>query len=159
MHLPDGKLPGYYAQIVKGIADKVSLFDRYRELLVLEKEQDMAPVLELLRHYNATWDECELILLPELGVEPGGLYADYIFETRSGRLFADMALTSAFRLTKTKPEAEYAPALQQLEEHLIATVQENETWYLIDRQLSELADRIAVAYNCGTAWWQPSPNG
>jgi hypothetical protein len=153
MHLPDGKIPGFYAQIVKGIADRAPLFDRYKELLIFESEEHLPPVLELLNKYKVTSERCELLLLPPEGLVQGDLYEDYAIVTRNENVYVDLALTALFSLNKAKPEAELAPALLQLKEHLIGTLSiDNAAVYLIDRQLTELAERIAVAYGCGVAW-------
>lgn len=153
MHLPDGKLPGFYAQIVKGIAERATLFDRYKELLVFDSEEAIPPVLELLAHYRVSSEHCELVLLPSDGLEQGELYEDYAIVTRNENVFVDLALVALFSLNAAKPDAEPAPALLQLKEHLIGSLTKNGLEiHLIDRQLSELAERIAKAYGCGVEW-------
>lgn len=153
MHLPDGKLPGFYAQIVKGIAERAPLFDRYKELLIFESDIHLPPVIELLEHYRVSSDRCELILLPSDGMEQGELYEDYAIVTRNENIFADLAQTAVFSLNAAKPDAEPAPALLQLKEHLIGSITtDGLTVYLIDRQLAELAERIAKAYKCDANW-------
>ena len=149
MLLPEGKLPGFYAQIVKGIAARAPLFDRVKELLVFADAGHLSAVRELLDHYKVAAEPVDLLLLPETGVEPGALYADYAIESASGNVYVDLAYAFAFRLTPARPDAEPDPALRQLEEHLIATVDHSEErWLLVDRSLDELAERIAAAYGC-----------
>ncbi len=153
MQLPAGKIPGFYAQIVKGIAERAPLFDRFKELLIFDSEEHLPPVLDLLKHYKVYSERCELLLLPQEGLEQGDLYEDYAIVTLNENVYADLALTALFTLNKTKPEAEPAPALLQLKEHLIGTLSiGGDSVYMIDRQLTELAERIASAYECSVTW-------
>lgn len=161
MTLPEGKLPGFYAQIVKGIADKAPLFDRHKELLVFEEERFLPPVEQLLDHYKVSYAECQLLHISSgsENLKKGPLYEDYAIETRSGNVFADDSIVAAFRLHGKKPESEMAPALMQLEEHSIATIaadpngaSSGDDWHLIDRQLRQLAEKIAAAYRCEVEW-------
>jgi len=153
MQLPAGKLPGYYAQIVKGIAERAPLTDRYKELLIFESENDLPAVIELLDRYKVAAERCELLWLPNDGVAPGELYEDYAIVTRNDNIYVDLALTALFALDAAKPDAEPAPALLQLEEHLIGEITyEEQTIYMMDRQLTLLADRIAIAYKCEINW-------
>ncbi len=153
MQLPDGKIPGFYAQIIKGIAQRAPLFDRYKELLIFDSEDHLPPVAGLLEHYRVTAERCDLLLLPANGLEQGPLYEDYAIVTRDENIFVDLAMTALFSLNAAKPDAEPAPALLQLDEHLIGNVtKESVTIYLMDRQLAELAERIANAYGCSVEW-------
>jgi hypothetical protein len=159
MHLPEGKLPGYYAQIVKGIAERAPLFDRHKELLVFDSEEHLPAVLELLSHYKVSHDRCSLLLVPSKGWVKGSLFEDYAIETRSDNLLFDLAQTAVFSMAKAKPDAEPAPALLQLDEHLIGQLNiehdiEDAGAMLIfmDRQLMELAERICRAYGCSVRW-------
>jgi hypothetical protein len=153
MHLPDGKLPGFYAQIVKGIAERAPLFDRHKELLIFDSPESYPAVEELLNHYRVPAERCELLVLPLEGMHPGDFYEDYVILTRAENVFADLTLTAVFSLTASKPDAEPAPALMQLKEHLVGSFTAgNETVHLIDRQLMELAERISQAYGCTVQW-------
>jgi hypothetical protein len=153
MQLPNGKIPGFYAQIVKGIAQHASLFDRYKELLIFNSNQDLSEVIKLLEHYRVPSERYELLFLPSEGLEQGHLFADYAIITRNENNFIDLALTAVFTLNTSKPDAEPAPALMQLEEHLIGKiVKDSITIHLLDRQLTELAERVAFAYGCQVNW-------
>lgn len=153
MRLTEGKLPGFYAQIDKGIAERAPLTDRYKELLIFESEAHLPPVMDLLDQYRVLFDRCELIMLHSEQVEAGELFEDYAIVTRNENIFFDLALTAAFTLNASKPEAETAPALMQLQEHLIGQfTNEGQTFFLIDRQLAQLADKIAEAYRCSVEW-------
>jgi hypothetical protein len=153
MQLPDGKIPGFYAQIIKGIAQHATLFDRYKELLIFDSNQDLSSVIKLLEHYRVPSQRCELLLLPSEGLEQGDLFADYAIITRNENNFIDLGLTAVFTLNAAKPDAETVPALLQLEEHLIGKILHNNvTIHLLDRQLTELAERVAIAYGCQVDW-------
>jgi hypothetical protein len=154
MRLPEGKLPGYYAQIIKGIADRAPLFDRHKELLIFYDKAYFPAVLDFLQHYKVEAEICELLVLPQTGVARSGRFDDFAIETREGNVYLDLTYTAAFALTAARPEAEAAPALLQLEEHRIASVLEDgQTWHFIEKQLVELAERVARAYRCGIIWW------
>lgn len=149
IQLPDGKIPGFYAQIVKGIAERATLFDRYKELLIFDSDQDLSSVIKLLEHYRVPSERCDLLLLPLEGLEQGDLFADYAISTRNENNLIDLALTAVFTLNALKPDAEPAPALMQLEEHLIGKIlMDSVTLHLLDRQLTELAVKVAAAYGC-----------
>ncbi|MCC3372837.1 hypothetical protein [Cohnella sp. REN36] len=154
MRLPEGKLPGYYAQIVKGIAERTVLFDRRKELLVLDDPASVPGVTDLLAHYRVPADPVPLLLLPAAGVRPGPDYADYAIETSEGRVYLDLGQAALFRLARQGPAAEPAPALLQLDEHLIVSMagDDGDEWHALPRPLTELADRVARIYGCEAVW-------
>lgn len=153
MQLPEGKLPGFYAQIVKGIASKVQLFDRDKELLVLDNEKDKEAVASVLEHYATSYEELPLLLLPA-GARLYPLFEDYGFTSRSERSFLYAEQASLFQLENNSPEGEPAQALAQMEEHLLARCEQPGLGlvYAVDSQLVELMDGIAKAYGCKTIW-------
>jgi hypothetical protein len=154
MRLPEGKLPGFYAQIIKAIADRAPLFDRHKELLILDHKAYVSSVLDILKHYKVEAEFCELLLLPPTEVSRSDRFDDFAIETREGHVYLDLTYTVSFSLTAARPDAEAAPALLQLEEHRIASVLEDGiTWHFIEKQLAELAERVARAYGCGIDWW------
>ena len=52
MDLPDNKVPGFYAQIVKALAGKVQLFDRDKEMLIVSDEEQKLAALAIMAHYK-----------------------------------------------------------------------------------------------------------
>lgn len=153
MQLPSGKLPGFYAQIVKGIADHAPLYDRHKELLIFDRPESLPAAEDFLARYKVESERCELLELPPEGTDGSDRFEDFGFTTREGRVFLDLAYAAGFRLTEEKPGAESAPALLQMEEHRIASVREDGlAWFFIERQLAELADKVARAYGCGVRW-------
>jgi hypothetical protein len=153
LDMPVGKLPGFYAQIVKGLAQRVTLFDRDKELLVLNHSQDLEAVLELLLHYHIPSEEMQLLLLPA----ESDLYSpftDYGFTSRAERNYLYEHLVSIFYMTESiSPLSEPKNALIQMEEHLIVSFKDdNVIYYAIDRQFNELIERIAIAYQCSVTF-------
>lgn len=149
LDMPEGKQPGFYAQVVKGIAAKTQLFDRDKELLILDRPDDRAAVLEVLTHYKIDAEEMNVIFLPE-DAELFDGFSDYGFETRTENCFLYEKLVYLFQF---KPpfgeEAEPAQALLQFEEHLIARfTSEGEEYFAVDEHQSELMAGIAKAYKC-----------
>jgi hypothetical protein len=174
MTMPEGKQPGFYAQIVKALAARVQLFDRDKDLLVVSAENERDAVLDVMRHYHVETEELALLLLPA-GAALSLLFADYGFATRLDNRYLYSDLVTLFTLHSAAPDAEPDLALQQLEEYAIAALPagdhtatdsgagvvagssagvdvaantESGTVYAIDRQHDELAVRIAAAYRC-----------
>ena len=153
MTLPENKLPGFYAQIVKGIAERAPLYDRHKELLIFDKREHLPSVEQFLTRYNVAFEPRPLLELPENGVVRTGLFDDYGFESRAGNAYLDLTSTALFRLAESEPDASIAPARWQLEEHLVCSIEtDGRTAFAIDGGLQELADRIARAYGCRTEW-------
>ncbi len=148
MNLPEGKLAGYYAQIVKALANRVQLFDRDKEMLIIDTEADRSAVAEVLQRYNVPYEHMELLLLPEdAHVSPAA--ADYGVKTRLGRHYLYAHLVAVFRLAEGDASPDKPQALMQMEEHLIAKYTEGGTvYYVVDKQLEELITGIGEAYRC-----------
>ncbi|WP_239617387.1 hypothetical protein [Cohnella mopanensis] len=153
MQLPIGSSPAFYARIVKEIEEHAALLDRYEELWIVDSEAHLSAVIERLAPYRVAFERCELVWVASDRTEPGELYEDYAIVTGNGNIYFDLSLTALFGLSAAKPDAEPAPALLQLQEHLIGSfTSDGRTIYLIDRQLDSLADRIAKAYKCDIEW-------
>jgi hypothetical protein len=153
LDMPEGKLPGFYAQIVKGLAQRVSLFDRDKELLILNTKQDRDAVLELLEHYRIPSEEMQLLLLPsDSDLYPS--FSDYGFTSRAERNYLYEHLVGTFRFSEVQTaQAHPENALLQMEEHLIARyLEDNTPIYAVDRQFKELMERIAHAYGCSVVF-------
>lgn len=130
--------------------------DRAEDILLFESPESACDAADYLDAHKIDYEKLELLMPSPTGSHPfkaDALYEDYAIHTRSGNVIFDLHLVAAFRITATKPEAEPAPALLQLEEHLIGTLSSSErSVHLIDRQLAPLADRVARAYGCAAAW-------
>ncbi|MFD0692772.1 hypothetical protein ACFQZT_01565 [Paenibacillus sp. GCM10027628] len=148
MDLPDNKIPGFYAQIVKALAGKVQLFDRDKEMLIVSDELQQKAVLEIMDHYKIESEIMPLRLLPD-DAELTDLFSDYGFISRSDNPYLYEKLICSFRFTSTSDRAEMQQALLQMEEHIIARYNEQgREAYVTDRQLEELMHGIARAYKC-----------
>lgn len=148
MDLPEGKLPGFYAQIVKALAGKVELFDRDKEMLIVSNEEQKLTVLDIMAHYNIETDLMQLRLLPE-DAELTDLFSDYGFTSRAENNYVYDKLVVQFRFTSDSPRADVDQAALQIEEHLLALYKDQVSdVYIVDRQLEELMHGIAKAYRC-----------
>lgn len=153
MQVPHNFHPEIAAKMLKQIEQRVPLFDRYMDLLIIESEHHIAAITEVLEHYRVDADTCELVLLPSAEIEKGELYEDYAILTPNDHIFFDLSLTALFSLHAEKLDAEPAPALLQLEENLIGHIKnDNLNIYLIDRQLVDLAVKVAQVYSCTLKW-------
>lgn len=148
MDLPDGKRPGYYAQIVKALAGTASLFDRDKEMLIVNTVEDVEAVNEVMSQYKVGTELMELILLPA-NAEVTPLWSDYGFTSRSERYYLYAKLISAFRFKTAPNDSDQQQAQVQMEEHLIARFrQDDDLIFLADKQLEQLMLGIAKAYKC-----------
>lgn len=148
MDLPEGKIPGFYAQIVKALAGKVELFDRDKEMLIVSNEEQKRAALEVMAHYNIETDLMLLRLLPE-NAELTDLFSDYGFTSRAEHNYVYDKLVVQFRFIADSPRSDVDQAALQIEEHLIAGYKgQASDVYVVDRQLEELMQGIAKAYRC-----------
>jgi hypothetical protein len=149
MDLPDSKLPGYYAQIVKALAGKTQLFDRDKELLITSSVEERQQVVEVMRSLKLDYEEIDLLQLPS-DTKVTDRFDDFGVVTRQQNVFVYSDLVALFRFAEVA-NAEAAPqqALQQMNEHLLARSEMNGTsLYAVESHLSELIERIALAYQC-----------
>jgi hypothetical protein len=149
MDLPDGKIPGFYAQIVKALAGKVELFDRDKEMLIVSNEEQQRAALEVMAHFNIETTIMKLRLLVE-DAELTDLFSDYGFTSRAEHNYLYDKIVIPFRFTANSSAVEVDQAVLQVEEHLIAQYKTGDhDVYVVDRQLEELMLGIAKAYRCG----------
>jgi len=152
MTMKEDMQPGYYAQIIKKLADTEALLDRDRTLLFVKPDR-VDRVADILRHYGVAYEESDWLYLGlvEEGWAPTRLWSDYGIETRSGALFLDRSLGIVVSLDPDKPDSEPAQAAQQLDEHALAIYRPPGgvlPVFAIDRQQLLLAEGIARAYGC-----------
>ncbi|MBB6729674.1 hypothetical protein [Cohnella zeiphila] len=127
-----------------------------RDMLIVGHPDDVPAAQALLASHGAKADMLELLELPPEGLRPGPLFEDYIIESAGGRRFAVASETAVFRLQAEGPEADAAPALLQLEENLIASIEEDEfEWHLVASHEVEWCERVARAYGCQAEWRSP----
>jgi hypothetical protein len=150
--MKEGMQPGYYAQIIKKLADTEALVDRDRTMLFV-KPEGCDTVAAVLDHYGVTYEDSEWLHLGyiEDGWTPTRLWSDYGIETRSRALFLDLSLAALVSFEPDKPDAEPLQAEAQLDEHALAILQptgDSRPIFAIDRNLLDLAEGIAKAYHC-----------
>ncbi|MBW5444849.1 hypothetical protein GE107_02060 [Cohnella sp. CFH 77786] len=153
IRLPKGSGEGDPDRIIERIGDRFPWLDRYREVLIFDSPAPSAKALAALANDPVEADPCELLAVPAPNVIRTQRFDDFAFVTPKGIAYIDLAYAAVFRLKRERPDAEAAPALMQLEEHRIAEIGDGGTrWQVIERQLCELAERVAGAYGCGIEW-------
>lgn len=147
MDLPEGKIPGFYAQVVKALAGKVQLFDRDKEMLIVSNEEQQRAALEVTDHFHIETSIMELRLLDE-SAELTDLFSDYGFTSRAEHNYLYDKIVIPFRFTANSSPVDVDQAALQVEEHLIAQYKdaEHRDVYIVDRQFEELMQGIAKAY-------------
>ncbi|REE93008.1 hypothetical protein A8990_10292 [Paenibacillus taihuensis] len=151
MLLPDDKLPGYYAQIVKGIADVVTLIDRDKTMLFVKSGEDADAIEAFTAKYKVQCERGTWLRLDEPGWHPNPqLFTDYGIITRSDNHFLDLQLAAVVSFSASSPDAELASALEQASEHALAdlTTEDGRKLIAVDRHQVELMEGIARAYRC-----------
>lgn len=150
------------ARIITAIENRVSRFDRYGELLIFHNAADASIALDELSRRGITAERSDWLAVSADAAEAGERFDDFALVTETGHIYFDWAYVAFFRLIANRPEAEIAPAFMQMEEFRIASVQDAklprdhaQTWCAIERQLDELAERVAQAYRCDIAWLNP----
>ncbi|RAP76675.1 hypothetical protein [Paenibacillus montanisoli] len=154
LHLPEDKLPGYYAQIVKGIADTVTLLDRDKTLLFVHSLAEAEAIEAFVAKYNVTCEYGQWVQLDDTWSIQMRTFTDYGLITRSENRFLDLALASVVSLSPgTAPDAELALAAEQADEHALAWQTQNDGQRLIavDRHQTALIAGIARAYRCSSS--------
>ncbi|NBI29401.1 hypothetical protein [Chengkuizengella marina] len=147
MNLPEGKIPGYYAQVVKSLASKTNLFDRDKEVLIVNSKNELLSVIEVMNQFKLNYETCALYLLPE-DAKLTNHYSDFGFTSKFGNTYLYENLTSIFYFTENK-ESSTSQAIHQIEEHKLAEYNSDEiTYYAVEKHLEELILGISKAYQC-----------
>ncbi|HZG55894.1 hypothetical protein [Paenibacillus sp.] len=147
MDLPEGKRAGYYAQIVKALADAVEVFDRDKELIVVDDAEAARRTAEVLEKYRVGWEPMRLWLLPEGAALPASA-AEYGFESKFGNAYLYADRVALFRVpNEQEAGAELAPALLQIEEFVLLVYVEGATkTYACEPHLRETVEGVARRY-------------
>ncbi|MED4601130.1 hypothetical protein P9314_10490 [Paenibacillus validus] len=175
MHMPEGKRAGYYAQIVKALAERTSLFDRDKELLIFSSPEERSAAEPVMTQYAVPAEPIDLLLLPA-SLQARPTFTDFGFVSRLEQqpyLYADMA--ALFQLTHAPAASrsyEPASAAAQLDEHVLADWPAafdpdgkdgagddyGRTIFAIEAQHDRLVEAIAEAYGCAVQWrYRPQP--
>ena len=146
--IPAGKMPGFYAQVIHKIGDHVNVFARDKLLFIVENEVERDKLAAILQKSNMLGDSFSLLLLPPQAVidEVG----DIGFVTENGHtlVYADQVALFTADKDSGSPDDRWAAA-EQWKEHVKGTIpqaDQEDTIYLIDSNLTELAEGIAKAY-------------
>jgi len=153
MDLPEGKRAGFYAQIVKALAEAATVFDRDKELIVVVDEEARDGVARVLEKYNVEWEPMPLWLLPE-GTELDDRAEDYGFVSNFGNAYLYADLVARFRFPEAQPAgAELAPALLQIEEFVVFSYDDGAAkTYCAEAHLRETIEGIASRYGAIVAF-------
>jgi hypothetical protein len=153
LQVPAGKLPGFYAQVVHKIGDNVRIFDRDQLLFIVETEAERDRLVEILKKHQMAGDLIDLWLLPDT-IENSSIQ-DYGFVSLSDNsyLFADQVAFFQCNESAGSPQDRWA-ALEQMKEHIIASIPDENgiTQYVADRNMTDLIDSIARAYQVAIRW-------
>ncbi|MEW9701653.1 hypothetical protein [Paenibacillus sp. SI8] len=148
MDLPEGKIPGFYAQVIKALAGKVELFDRDKDMLIVNNEAQLTAALGVMSQFHIETELMQLTLLPDES-ELTDLFSDYGFISRAEHFYLYAKLVCSFIFAPNSPQGDTEQAVLQMEEHLIAQYEhQGQNVYVADRQLTELMQGIAKAYRC-----------
>lgn len=149
LNLPDDKLPGYYAQIIKGIADLVTLADRYKTLLFVSSLSDADAIESFVKRYKVHCEHGLWLHLDATWSINDRTFTDYGVITNQGNYFLDAALTAIVAIDGSETHSELPQALLQAKEHTLASSHANGRQLLaVDRHQVELIEGIARAYHC-----------
>ncbi|QRG65795.1 hypothetical protein [Brevibacillus choshinensis] len=154
IQVPDGKLPGFYAQVIHKIGDDVNVFDRDKLLFVVEGEEDRDKLEAILARPNMLGDVFSLLLLPE-AIEMASL-EDIGFLSQNGHLYLYAERVALFTLSDDKgSEKDRWAAEEQLREHVHGQFSDPSTFstvFIIDSSLPDLVEGIARAYQLSVRW-------
>ncbi|MEI7026729.1 hypothetical protein [Paenibacillus sp. y28] len=153
---PEGKQAGFYAQFVKALAAEIQLFDRDKELLIVNSMEEQEKTAGLCERYQFGAEPVLLLMLP-VSAETKPLWDDYGFQSRAGHRYLYHDACALFRFHTFQPAAA-APeqAEAQMDEHLLAALPDgNGRIYAVDSSFKALMEGIARAYMCAIEWLEP----
>lgn len=146
MSMPEDKRAGYYAQIVKALAGTNALFDRYKEVLVVNEPESAASVIDVLAKYKVGYEQAGVRLLDNVA-RWMPTADDFGFVSASDNHYLFEEPTCIFRFEGS--EGDVQMALIQMEEHLLAEFGlDGAPAYAVERSHDELMTGIAKAYGC-----------
>ncbi|MDQ1912966.1 hypothetical protein RAC89_21460 [Paenibacillus sp. GD4] len=159
MDIPEGKRAGYYAQIIKALADRAPVFDRDKEMLIFSSAAEREAAHGIMQQYSVPFEEMELLLLPA-PVQAAPTLDDFGFTSRMENVYvyAHLALAGQLASMESGRSSEPLLAMEQLREHLLAfgSLEDGASYFVIEEQHRELAERIAAAYGCRVNWLEAS---
>lgn len=154
MHVPVGKLPGFYAQVIHKIGDHVNVFDRDDLLFVVESEEDCEQLSTILEKSNMLGDRFELLYVPSSASLEQLQDIGFVSQNDRMYLYADRVSCFSFDLQTGSSQDRWA-ALEQLKEHVrgeIPGADGQSPLYILDSSMPDLAEGIAKAYQVSLQW-------
>ncbi|WP_400163166.1 hypothetical protein ACAF76_006775 [Brevibacillus sp. TJ4] len=154
MQVPTGKLPGFYAQVIHKIGDRVNVFDRDGMLFIVEEADASEELKQILGKAQMLGEEMTLLYIPQ--GESLARVDDVGFVSQSGRtyLFAEQVALFAVEQEAGDAQDRWA-AREQLREHLIGEIAATDgspAVMVLESSLIELAEGIAKAYHVSLRW-------
>ncbi|MED4784578.1 hypothetical protein [Brevibacillus choshinensis] len=151
IQVPDGKLPGFYAQVIHKIGDHVNVFDRDKLLFIVEGEEERDKLKAVLTKPNMLGDVFTLLLLPATTQIEALDDVGFISQNSYHYLYADRVALFTFS-DSTGNEKDRWAAQEQLREHLLGLIPDASPVFIIDSALTDLAEGIARAYQLSLQW-------
>ncbi|GAB7387681.1 hypothetical protein BSNK01_15180 [Bacillaceae bacterium] len=144
---PKDKRPGYYAQIVKKISQTADVLDRDGNLLIVGSAEERNRLRDLFAAYGAAGETFDLMLVPA-DARCASAADDYGFVSSSRQLYMYADKIARFAFADDALNEDDRMALAQMREHILCEYRQNgRTFYIIDRELTPLIERIARVYH------------
>ncbi|QHW30398.1 hypothetical protein GZH47_05755 [Paenibacillus rhizovicinus] len=152
-------MPTYYARLIQDIADAVTLKDRHQTTLFVRTAEDCEAIERISDEYNVICERGTWLQLDSGWLPNERIVTDYGIVTHEGNVFLDRGLVAVVQLAPwDDPVAEFESALEQADEHAIATLTQEDGRRLlaVDRHQVDLLAGIARAYRCAFEIFLPA---
>ncbi|MEK3723710.1 hypothetical protein [Paenibacillus sp. FSL H8-0034] len=145
----DIRLSEAWSEFIALRTDAPVLYDHDQDLLIfVSVEQSEAVRLKLETYLQASLEILPLLLLPYT-TNMRKEFTDYGFISHSNRIYGYADNLYLFTIHSPSSNAQPHQALEQMEEHLLASCSVNgQALYVTDHHSDELMLRIARAYQC-----------
>ncbi|WP_240416984.1 hypothetical protein [Paenibacillus periandrae] len=138
-----------WSEFIALCADAPRLYDHDQDLLIFANvEQSETVRLKLETYLQAPLETLPLLLLPSATMMRKE-FTDYGFTSHSNRIYSYADNLFLFTIHRQGSDAQPQQALEQMEEHLLASCSvSGQAIYITDNHSDELMLRIARAYQC-----------
>lgn len=145
----DIRLSEAWSEFIALWTDAPVLYDHDQDLLIfVNVEQSEAVRLKLETYLQGSLETLRLLLLPYT-TNMRKEFTDYGFTSHSNRIYGYADNLFLFTIHSQGPDAQPHQALEQMEEHLLAScIVNGQAIYVTDNHSDELMLRIARAYQC-----------
>lgn len=154
LNVPDGKLPGFYAQVIHKIGDHVNVFDRDKLLFIVENEAERDKLEAVLGKSGMLGDRFSLLLLPASARIDAVEDIGFVSQSEHLYLYAERVALCTFAADRGREQDRWA-AREQLGEHILgqfADPASSAPVLIVDSAQTALADGIAQAYDQSLVW-------